>query len=198
MVEQVVDASVAMKWVFKDENYRKQARTLVTTRQTEALCLSRRRSSRAKRTASSRSESFAAPCRKLKRMSEMRLLDRIGVRIVQDERVREAARRIGAVSTSGGSMMPPTRRSPKFAAASYGPPTRRSTTRCMPASPLLDTFAIFAHPKVRHPREFRLARFMRRVLGTVIPFRLASRRAAPQRYKNPSLPLASPPGNSQP
>lgn len=95
MVEQVVDASVAMKWVFKDEDYRKQARALVTTARDRGIVLIAPPLFESETGSTIQERVFDGTMSEAEADERTRFLDRVGVRIVHDERVNEAARRIG-------------------------------------------------------------------------------------------------------
>jgi predicted nucleic acid-binding protein len=95
MLEQVVDASVALKWVFQNEDYRKQARALATAARDQGIRMI------APPLFESETESAIQECVFDGTLSETeanemaRFLSSIGVQIVHEAPVKEVARRIG-------------------------------------------------------------------------------------------------------
>jgi len=94
MPERVIDASVAVKWVMKGEPYRKQARKLLR----DSLLLGIKLISPPlfeSETESVIQEEFALGHVSVEDAdSALRSLDRVGIKIIYDNRVKESARRI--------------------------------------------------------------------------------------------------------
>lgn len=94
MPERVIDASVAVKWVMKGEPYRKQARKLLKDALLQGITLL------SPPLFESETESVIQEELALGRVSvedadrAISALDRVGVKIVHDSRVKERARRI--------------------------------------------------------------------------------------------------------
>jgi predicted nucleic acid-binding protein len=95
MAQQVIDASVVMKLVFKDEPYRKQARELVSAARAGGIVLLAPPLFESETESAIQERIFDGRLSEADADVKVRALEHIGVQIVHDERVKEAARRIG-------------------------------------------------------------------------------------------------------
>lgn len=94
MSERVIDASVAVKWVMRGESYRGQARKLLRESRTAGITLIAPPLFESETESVIQEEVFSGYVSIVDADRALRALDRTGVQIVQDPRVKERAREI--------------------------------------------------------------------------------------------------------
>lgn len=99
MAERVIDASVAVKWVMKGESYRRQARKLLRESHTAGVTLIAPPLFEGETESVIQEEVFFGHVSIADADKAIRALDRAGVQIVHDPRVKERARQIARQSS---------------------------------------------------------------------------------------------------